>query len=471
MKPASALLRVSFLLLCWPALAQSPAAVRPDDFAWQWPLDTAGAEGVVRVTLTPEVYGRITRADLGDLVAFNGANEPIPFGPATLAFERLQPPPPAMPVEVPLFRVPRSDAAGGEERIALHIARGEDGRLTRLDAEVAPASADAPQDVLLDVSTLDRPVTALQLTLAPGSEGLNARIAVAASDDLSNWQPLADGLALVSLREGALVLERTRLEIPATDRPYLRLRRTDAAAALPLDAVRAVPARGAGRALAVLPAHESAVLQGRAVPSEAGVFEYRSAGPFPLERIAIALADANSVSGYVLESRADDGGAWLERARGTAFRLGSNGDGVTPAPLDIALVRDTHWRLRTDPAQARPPSLALSWRPEQFVLLTQGAGPYRLAAGSRGARRPDYPLRTVLSEMRAREGDLWLPPQAALGAGAPLAGDTALAAPPPPLPYKQWLLWGVLVLGAALVVGMVLKLMRAPSPEGATDES
>jgi len=449
-----------FVTAACAGVAPAPARpLQPEDFAWQWPLDVRDSEGVVRVTLTPEVYARLTRADLSDLAAFNGAGEPIPFGPAAQAFERLQPPPPATPVEVPLFRVPRVAATGGD-RIELHIARGSDGRLSQLDAAIEPTALQAAQDVLLDVSSVHAPVTALQLELdALPDAGLDARVEVAASDDLATWQTLAAGVAIVSLREAGLTLERTRLELPATSLPYLRLRRLDREETLPLRAVRALPQRSS--TLALLPARQSFALQGRSLADAPGSFEYRSAGPFPVESIAIELADANSVSGFVLESRAGDG-PWIERARGTAFRLGSNGEGVMPAPLELPPIRDSHWRLRTEPAQPRAPQLTLAWRPEQFVLLTQGAAPYRLAAGSRSARRPEYPLRSVLAEMRARQGDLWLPTEAAVGAGTPLAGDSALNEPPAPPPYKQWLLWAVLLGGAALVIGMVLKLMRAP---------
>jgi predicted outer membrane lipoprotein len=65
--------------------------------------------------------------------------------------------------------------------------------------------------------------------------------------------------------------------------------------------------------------------------------------------------------------------------------------------------------------------------------------------------------------MRAQHGDLWLPPEAALGASAALGGDAALSAPPAPPPYKQWLLWGVLLAAALGVIVMVLKLMKSPS--------
>jgi hypothetical protein len=381
------------------------------------------------------------------------------------AFERLQAPPPPVPVEVPLFRVPRADAqAAGGERIELHIARGDDGRLRQLDAEIAPQAGGATQDILLDVTTLDLPVTALRVELAElPADGLNARVTVEASDDLAHWQPLASNLALVSLRDAGLALERRELEFPSTDLPYLRLRRSDAQSLLPLRAVFAIPTRRTTPdTVAVLPPREQFVLQGQALADAPGQFVYRSAGPFPVERIEVTLADANSVAGFVLESRAGDDGAWIERARDTAFRLGSNGNGVVSAPLALAINRDVQWRLRTEPAQARAPTLTLSYRADQFVLLTQGAAPYRLAAGSRSARRPEYPLRTVLSELRAQHGDLWLPPAATLGAGSALAGDAALIAPPPPPPYKRWLLWGVLIVGAFGVIGMVLKLLKSP---------
>jgi hypothetical protein len=216
----------------------------------------------------------------------------------------------------------------------------------------------------------------------------------------------------------------------------------------------------------VLPQRESFTLTGRGIDEQPGTFEYLSAGPFPVESVDIALADRNAVADVVLETRASTDAPWQQRLHTTTFRLGGDGDELTSPALDVALLRDRHWRLRTQPAQARAPTLRLSYRPDQFVLLTQGDAPYRLAAGSRAARRPDYPMRTVLSQLRLRHGDLWLPPHAALGVGAALSGDAALSVPPPPPPYKQWLLWGVLALGALGVVMMVLRLLRTPPAAG-----
>lgn len=449
------------LLLGTPLAAQAPTPLAPGQFAWQWPLDTAGADGVVRFTLTPEIYAHLTRSDLSDLAAFNASDEAIPLGPAALAFERLVLPPEPEPAFVPMFRVPSVQTGQSGDAVSLHLQRATDGTLLRLDAEVVPSTSAVPDDVVLDMSALKRPVTRLDVALDPGPAGrIHARIEVSGSDDLAHWNVLTPSQALVSLNDNGRVLERTRIELPSTALPYLRLRRIDIAESLPIVEVKATPVRDLAQVQAI-PERAQLTLTGRAVAGVPGTFEYDSGGPFPVESVDILLAERNSTAEAMLTSRAVGATSWHSRANLTAFRLATTGDEVTSQPVSIAAQRDRHWQVITVPPQTQAPTLALHYRPDQFVLLTQGPAPYRLAAGSRDARRPDYPLRAVLSELRGNHGDLWLPPLATLGAGSPLAGDAALTAPPAPPPYKQWLLWGVLIAGALGVIVMVLKLMKA----------
>lgn len=464
MKRTLALLVAS--ALAWPLAAQSPPrAIAPEDFAWQWPIQTQGADGVVRFSLTPEVYRHVTRHDLSDLAAFNASGESIPLAPAALASERLAPPPAPAPQSVPLFRVPHAGAGTSPESIELHIARGTDGRLTQLDASIAPTSA-APVsgDVLLDLTVIAAPVTALTLDLAPLDDaGLSARVDVDSSDDLANWTPVARGLAVVSLRENGMVLERRRLDFPQTRAPYLRLSRADGAAALPVAAVQAYAVRpGVAPEIPL----QSAPLQGAPDGTTPGVFSYAMPGLLPVQRLDVRLADANAIATVIVESRGAADDRWQERSRTVAFRLGSNDDAIESPALDLGALRVADWRVRTEPAQARAPQLTAWYRPDTFVMLTQGPAPYRLAGGSLQAHRPDYPMRTVLAEMQSRHGDLWLPPEATLGTGATLSGDAALRAPAPPPPYKRWLLWGVLIGGALGVLWMVASLARGNAPNG-----
>lgn len=466
MKRIAALLVAS--ALAWPLAAQAPRAIAPEDFAWAWPVETAGAQNVVRFALTPEVYARVTRSDLADLAAFNSTGESIPLAPAALASERLAPPPAPAPQAVPLFNLPRAAPGAAPESIELHIARGTDGRLTQLDASVAPTTAVAgANDVLLDLGAIAAPVTALELDIAPAAAGnLNARIEVQGSDDLANWSTVAGNLAVVSLRENGIALERRRLDFGATRLPYLRLRRSDADAPLPLAAVRAFAVRPGVAPEVPL---QSAALQGTPDNETAGAFVYALPGLLPVQRLDVRLADANAIATVIVESRGAADQPWTERARHVAFRLGDGEGAIESPPLDFAALRTVHWRVRTEPAQPRPPTVTAWYRPDTFVMLTQGPAPYRLAAGSARARRPDYPMRTVLAEMQSREGDLWLPPEARLGAGAPLSGDAALQPAAPAPDYKRWLLWGVLIAGALGVLWMVASLARSGAPAEGTE--
>lgn len=458
-------LAVCFLIgLATSASAQELRSVppTPQDFAWQWPLKITPERDLVRVSLSPEVYGRLWRDDVGDVVVFNAANEPVSMAPmkslwpqsSTVASSSTR------AVEVPLFRVPAGPPGNGAERVRLVVSQGVDGRLQRLDAQVAVAEPMATSgEWLMDLSMVHAPVRGLWLEFDPGSAPLVARVDVFGSRDLSNWTRLAAGQALVSLDENGVRLERRRIEFANTQLPYLRLLRTDSREALPIAAVKVMRVQPGVEPESGLEALE---LVGHG-ESAAGMYRYSTSGPFPVERVSLVLADRNSATTVVVESRARADLPWRERARGAVFRLSGAQGPIESTPLDVARIRDRDWRIRTDPVQLKPPTLTLSYRPDQFAFLAQGDGPYRLAVGSARSQRSDAPLAEVAKQLQADKGDVWQGAEAQLGRGAELAGGAALAPRPDtsgsPTPW-QWILWALLLAGAFAVVGMVLKLLR-----------
>jgi hypothetical protein len=441
-------------------LAGTALAAERTDFAWQWSLPLDGEAGLVALDLDASVYPHIQRADLRDLAAFNGAGEMIPLmpiHPPSRARER----PGVEPVAVPWFRIP-GKSMDGEERISLLIARGDDGRLSRLQAEVSPAGeAASGVDILIDLSAFEDPLGAIafEFDLAPGAS-LNARVDVEGSDDLSRWRRLGNDLALVDLSAGEARLQRHRLLLPSTRVAYLRVRRTDSVQPLPVGAVAALQVEASPGVMA--PLLQELVIEGDADATQSGVFVYRSDGPFPVRQANLRLADRQGIATVVLSSRADDSQAWRQRARFTAFQIESGSDIARNLPVDIGAVRDREWQVQTEPAQLRAPTLELAYVPDRFLLMPQGEGPFLLAAGSVRAERPHYPLQPLLSDLRAARGKDWQPPAIELGPGMALAGDAALQAPPEPLPLRRWLLWGVLVVAAGLLLVMVTSLLREP---------
>ncbi|MGQ0801859.1 MAG: DUF3999 family protein [Pseudomarimonas sp.] len=468
-------------LLCIGGSADIHAAqpAQPNDFAWQWPLAIDAGQDVVRISLTPAIYAQITRADLRDLAAFNGANEGLPFGPAATALPQPIVLPAPAAIGLPMFRVPRAKSAAAEGGLLLHIERDANGRLRQLHADITDrasaasegAAAQPPSrvaadtdggagidDWLLDLSAIDTPVRSLEFGLLPVAEGsLNARIEIAGSNELENWQMIAPAQAIVSLHQGEFRLQRLQAALPYAQWRYLRLRRVDSDVSLPLASVTANFAHAYG---SVADQRLDVILQGNPVPDHPGVFEYRLTGPFPIERAAVELAQRNALATIILETRDFASQPWREHASGTAFRLAGGDEDVGAAPFELPIIRDRFWRLRSEPALAQAPALKLGYQQESFVLLAQGAGPYRLVAGSLRAARPDYPLQVVLSQLAAHHGHDWQPDEIVTGAGTSLAGEAALSLPPAPPPYRQWLLWTVLVGAAGLIMVLVIKLLR-----------
>jgi hypothetical protein len=444
-------------MTCLLLLAGPVWAASPEDFAWQWPLPLQGGEGLVSLTLDAEVYAQLTRTDLRDLAAFNGAGEMLPLAPLRLPGEPEAIPPP--PVEVPWFRVP-ADASGGE-RMGLRIARGADGRLSRLEAEVAAVEDEGGEDILADLSALERPATGLRLrfALAPG-EDLNARVEVEGSEDLSHWQRLASAQALVDLRSGGSRLTRDAVTFAPSRLPYLRLRRVDGGAALPVGAVEALPAPDAVGMSGDQSSHLVAV-NGAAEQGTPGRFGYRLPGPLPVTALNLRLAGRNGVAAVTLWSRDGEGAPWRQRGRFTAFEL--DGAGVRNLPLRLPGIRDREWRLESEPALARAPVLEIEYQPDRYMLLAQGEAPFRLVAGSARVARPDYPLAGMLIELRRARGSHWLPPAVVPGPGAALGGEAALRPLDSGVPALRVLLWAVLAGGVLLLFLMVRALLRKPA--------
>ena len=457
------LLSVALLLAVCVAPAQELRNLPPTlrDFAWQWPLTINAGEDLVRLTLEPDVYARLWRDDVTDVVVFNGAGAPVPIAPLDARWEHAGASPTATtPIEVPGFRIPPNQTLNIGDRMRLVVSQRVDGRLQRLDAELGPTrAAPASSEWLVDLSAVHAPARGLLLEFEPDAAPLVARVDVFASSDLSDWTRIAAGQALVTLNQAGLTLERRRIEFAATQLPYLRLLRTDAQEALPIARVLVLRGSVSGESG---PDFQRIELAGHP-ERQLGVFRYTNTGPFPIGRVAVILAERNAAASMILESRANAGLPWRERARGAVFRLAGKHGAIESAALDIATVRDRQWRVRTDPVQARAPLLILSYRPDQFAFLTQGEGPYRLAAGSARSQRVDAPLRALFDELHETQGEAWQWSEARLGRGAELAGGAALTPRPDasgsPTPW-QWLLWGLLLAGAFTVLTMVLKLLR-----------
>jgi hypothetical protein len=445
--------KLLMVLALLPAIAAAQAPVTAP-YAKRWPLALSAEQaGAYRVVLDREVYTTTAWPDLRDIDVLDAHGKPV----AAALFGPEQPTAlPARRVVVPWFPLPASPQDdAGPSRIAAQF--GENGRIVRIEAEGGGAATTAPaRAFLVDLSGIRDHAEALEFTWDAGTPR-EARYRVEGSQDLQSWEVVQDRVTLVELQRGPQRLLRDEAPIRAGLR-YIRFVPLDASPALPIREVR-VRLDEVHQQQAVLWSE----LRGRPF-SEQGVdgFAYESDGRYPVALADLAVDDY-AVGEWTLESRDALDAPWRLRAGPwVAYRVAGQQPSASPAqPLSSGPARDRYWRLRSRgalPEQA--PTLRLGYRPEVVVFLAQGTPPYALVAGSASARRAPVPMPELVEALRRDRGEDWQPAPAYLSPASALAGDAALIPPPTPRDWKTWLLWGLLVLGAALVAAFAFSLLR-----------
>jgi hypothetical protein len=471
--------RIGLAALFTFAIAPRASAANPD-YAYAWPLQTAGDSAAWQVELTPEVYAAIGTEDLRDVEVVNAGGAAVP----TAIYHPLQRVATNETwIDLPLFALPPVAARGADddEAIHLHIERDPDGRLRQLDANIGTPASDTPlpppSEWLLDASGVREAMDALRIEWDTGNADAIEQFSISASEDLQHWRMLVADATVMELHQGGQWLQRHEVALHGARATYLRLRQINTG--VPLPALR-VRLRAIATATVQQPVRQwlSAQSTGSdthrldpSLPAYAGdqpiAFDYQLPAALVATGLRIELADENSVVAAHVMNRRDSTTAararWLTRTSFVAFRIRQGTTVVENDEIPLSPGgRARDWRIELATPLEHAPKLEVAYVPDRFVFLAQGTGPYRLVAGSAHARRADYPVDTALTSLRGQLGSAWQPPLAALGARQVLLGTQAMTVPAatPARDWKTWLLWAVLVGAAALIGGLALSLLR-----------
>lgn len=439
-------------------LAAAPALWAADarqDYREQWPLQLSAPQaGAYRLMLGEAQYRSAVSPQLADVQVFNAQGQALPAALLSADQPLAQA---AQWQELPWFPLPAQAGAGGDD-LQLLTERNTDGSVRRVEARLGRSvGSAAPGGWLVDASALRGAAQSLRLDWQAPS-ALQARVRVDASDDLRQWQRVADDVPLVDLQHDGRRLQQRRIEI-GQEAKYFRI--------VPVggDALPVLSAVHAER----VAAPQAIDWQWRALTGTAGKpgeFEYTLDGRFPIAQVGIATPD-NSVVQWTLLSRDDAGQPWQVRAGPwVAYQLQETGGSRQSQTQSLAVpTRDRYWKLTAAQGTAMPaPTLRLGYQPEALVFLSQGEAPFSVAAGSVRAARTDAPVGTVIARLREQQGAQWQPALAtAQGSAQPLGGDAAVQ---PVRDWKRWLLWGLLVLGVLIVGGFAMSLLRQKPPTG-----
>ncbi len=445
----------------WPvtliAVAALAHAATPGDYAIVVPLTTTGDSAAWRVELPIEAYAWSQDEALRDVAVFDADGRAVavaewtPASTTTVGGQHAR--------IVPLA-LPSTPATAGADDLRLLVERDGEGRL-RLGATQAASTKASARAWLLDVGAFADGIDALHLAWTQPSEGVFARFAVDAGDDLQAWRTLRADAAIALLEQSDTRIERRTIGLDGQNARYLRLRRLDEGAALDgltIDVERIARSTLRREAVRWLPAE---ALAGTVATDG---FAYRLPARVPVESLRLALAGDNSASELVVssESGARDGRPSRDPLlRFTAYRLRAGDEVLDQGDVAVPRTRRVdRLHLGSNRPLAAAPAMQVGWRPATWVFLAEGRAPYMLAAGHAVALREATSLATPLAVLRARFGNDWQPPLATPGSLRMAAGKAALEPVPAPVSWRRILLWVVLGGGAVLVAGIALALLR-----------
>lgn len=434
-------------------LAASVGAAPPskNDYASGMSIRANYAQPMVEAVLPDDVYRVVTRADLGDLRVFNANGIPVPHAfcaaPSSMAPQVTE-----QALAVFVLRG-RDQIYTDSSRVAVETSSG-----TRVNVE--ESSSAAPEVVSGLIHIIDaretQPLRAIRFDWRSPDGVSEVKVRIEASDDLDQWQVIVPESTLLLAQQGEQELRRERIELPGREYEYLRVQRVDNGPPLILNSVTAEQVAAAEE---IEPMWFNAT---HMTSKEADVLYFDAQHVAPVTYARVRLAQENSTVSVSLQSRPDEESAWRTRWSGESYVIVSDTLRRESPPGQFQATSDRYWRLQIlkDPQVYQDSTLELGYRPAKLRFLAQGPGPFTVAFGSRRAE-PAQPVVCdgLLANMSAADRERMIE-QGFVDPLVPLGGDDALKPLPKKTPAKVVVLWAVLVLGVALLVGMALSLLK-----------
>jgi hypothetical protein len=425
-----------------------------NDFAYGIRVDVPAGTAVAATSLPRQVYESATRNDLGDMRVFNAAGEPVPHM-LRFAQSRSAEPPWRPLAFFPLAEVSTEDNGG----YRIHVRTGPDGAIVSVDPRLSPSSPAAVRTYLIDLSPLRRSLAQLRLSWTSTGADLMAALRVDASDDLAAWTTIQPSATVSDMRYAGHRLLRNTIRLASSTRQYLRLRQVDSG-----PAIRLVRIEGRIQPPGRKPVRSVMRLDGRPVPDATGVFDYRSTGAFPVDRVNLVFDQANSMAQALLESRRDPSAPWNRRINGLFYRIDMAGNQLTSDPQAVTATMDRHWRLSVDASDSTIgqaiPRLEIGYRPHDLFFIARGSGPFTLAYGGAGVEPLAVDVAALFDGIGRQRGDEFEHWVTAGREQMVLGGPQRLSPAPKPLPMRRIVLWSVLLAGVLVVAGLAWRLAR-----------
>jgi hypothetical protein len=456
------------------AATAAPSDV-PADYTHLLPLATSAKQGVLQVRLSKDVYLHSRSPTLDDVRVFDAGGAPQAFALREPVFE-----PRVSHRDLPLTIFPLMSAAGSASTLDLDVSTGTDGRL--LTVKVRPdENRDKPSSVprlaglVLDLgkNAAAAPVNALRFTLPPGQQEYSAQVWLETSNDMKHWDTVGAAELNWLINKDAQTLANDRLDFDVRQFRYARLRWRSGTPVQFAAITAEQPVRSDN-----VPAGEQLLLQPSAGKEPQDLL-YTAPVALAANKIGLQFSEPNVVLAGTLGIYRELPARQIGQATrwrfdpvvsSTFYRI-QQGDQVrSSSDLDIAPIHAAQWALRSNSLGNLKPALRLNWQPATLVFLANGNAPYTLAVGRERAVPAARGIAQVApgfsdAELQKLEQASVGPAKAQQGSAAKDSSAALEAASS--AQRRLMVLWGVLILGVAIIAFMIWRLLRPQNNPGA----
>jgi hypothetical protein len=290
-------------------------------------------------------------------------------------------------------------------------------------------------------------------------------VRVEGSDDLTSWRTLVSRSVLSDLQHGKHTLIQKSVELPHSLPKYLRLSwaRHEPFEVNSIQFEFPETYRGQERNWSdFVPVH---------FDEKQNAYYFNTKSVLPVDRLNVKLPQRNTLVNVLVESAAAKDGPWYTRFRGLLYDLQYGQNNLKNPDIHQPVHSHRYWRLTILNGEGElsgEPSLKLGWIAEELLFVATGESPFTLAYGSARVGPVAAPLAQLLSKRSIKQQGRLIKP-AKLGAEIDLGDESRLAPPKPPVDWKRYLLWAVLILGVAALALMAMRLYKQMEEQDAEE--
>lgn len=435
------------------------------DFARGYYLEIEGHGAIYSLHLPDDLYFTVRDSSFRDVAVFNGAGEPIAHEIRRVEVDSAGKRSKSAVSFFPLTA--RGDGVAAGE-LGMRVERNNSGTIISVEAPLITEGevqyGEKLEGYLLDLSTIDHQISQLEFFWRRAEQTASTlmRVNLYESSELQNWRRVVSGATLADLVYGNQRIEKRIVQFARQPKRYVKMNWSHGGQPIRLEKVfcysRAIvsPTR---RKWFSLPG-------GKNQQGEITEQLFESPYRISVNSLAVDFSLHNSLAKFTVESRGEGQEMWRKRCEQVFYRLSVDDVVLENEPCAFAPTDDVHWRLTaygpssTNILKKGNLSLKLGWSPTELIFLAQGEPPFLLAYGSgrvaaSSVQAASVNLTTAIPDISLEQ----VKGTVHLGKKVTLGGEYALHPPAVGRPWKKWLLWGVLLIGVAILAFMVRRLV------------